>query len=228
MTIVLVEDDLALNRAMTLLLERNHFRVASFRSGDALIEQLPSGPIDLFILDINLPDPDMDGFGLLEILRPYFENSDFIFISSYTDMVRINKAFSLGCEDYLKKPFDVQELLLRIRRVQDRRSIQGVAIIDDVCRFNIDNRTLEFKGRSVTLTDKESRVLQLLLNHRGHVVTYEMFSELVWGENVHQNTIAAVIKRLREKMQTSLLQTVRKRGYCLLPQTPPCDGPEDS
>ena len=214
MNIVLVEDNTTLNFAMTLLLRKNDFRVHTFQRGDELIDRLPEGRIDLFILDINLPD--MDGFELLEILRPYFESSDFIFISSYTDMARINRAFSLGCEDYVKKPFEVEELLLRVRKVQARRSVFGGIDLGEGCRFNIEDRTLESHDGVVVLTEKESRLLQLLARNRGRLVTYETIGDHIWGESVPQNTIAAVVKRLRGKIRSRSLQTVRERGYRLL------------
>lgn len=214
MNIVLVEDNTSLNFSITLLLKKQLYHVHTYMKAEELIERLPDEEVDLFILDINLPD--MDGLELMEVLRPYFRKSEFIFISSYTDMERIGRAFDLGCADYLKKPFEVDELLLRVEKVMQRCAFSGTFEIDHGIVFHIDKRMLEVHSQPVDLTEKESRMLMILAHNRGNIVNYDTLSECIWGKSVPQNTIASVMRRLRKKIGTEMIQSVRERGYRLL------------
>lgn len=213
MNIVIAEDNYALNFAIKLLLEKHGHSVVAFTDGTALIETITMQSVDLFILDINLPGAN--GFELIEALTPFFQKSNFIFISSYTDMERISKAFALGCEDYIKKPFEIEELLLRVEKVAARSQPSGMIQIDERCQFNVGERLLDIEGELIDLTDKESKILQLLVQSHGHIVSYDMLSEQIWEESVPQNTIASVVRRLRKKMGGGLIQSIREQGYRL-------------
>lgn len=213
MRVVLVEDNESLRYAIATVLKKRGFELYEFDAAEALIESLPKGTIDLFILDINLPD--MDGLELMEVLRPYFEFSDFIFISSYADMRHISRAFSLGCEDYLKKPFEIEELLLRLERVVQRRSVSGMLPFAENCIYNVDDLELTVDGTAVPLTPKEGKILEMLIRDRGHAVSYDAIAERVWGEAVEQNTIASVVRRLRKKLGNNAIVSIRGQGYRL-------------
>ena len=213
MNIVIVEDNGALNLAAVMTLKKHGYSVKGFTSGEALIEALPKENVDLFILDIKLPQ--IGGFELMEMLRPYFKGSDFIFISTYDDMVHISRAFQLGCEDYLKKPFDMQELLLRVDKIAERRQMSGLITIDEVRRFDVGERQLRIDDKVVDLTPKESKILELLVRRKGHVVPYNVIAERVWGTSVKHNTIASVVRRLRNKMGNGLILSIREEGYRL-------------
>ncbi len=214
MKIVLVEDDSAFVRAAEILLQKKGYEVLSFYSAETLIDALPQSGIDLFILDINLPK--MDGLSLMEVLRPYFESSDFIFISAYDDISHISRAFDLGCEDYLKKPFEMEEMLLRVEKIVKRRTVSGIAVLDEECRYHIEDRLLVIGEDSVELTEKEGQFLELLVKNRGSIVSYDTISEQVWNEPVPHNTIASVVRRLRRKMDGRGIVSVRGRGYRLI------------
>ena len=213
MNIVLVEDNTALSFAAATVLKKHGHGVTVFASAEMLIDALPDGAVDLFILDINLPN--MDGFALMELLRPYFETGDFIFISSYADMRHISRAFSLGCEDYLKKPFEIGELLLRVDKVARRRSVTGTALLSEHCVFHIDDRQLLIDGMAVGLTQKEGSLLEMLVRNRMHVVSHDAIAERVWGEETSRNTIASVVRRLRKKLGADLIESIREQGYRL-------------
>lgn len=214
MNIVVAEDNGALNFAIKLLLESNGHRVTAFESADALIDAIGQQPVDLFVLDINLPD--MDGFELLGALKPSFADSDFIFISSYTDIRRISKAFNLGCEDYLKKPFEIEELLLRVKKIESRRTPGGTLTIGtEGYTYDFDKKMLYFRDAPQLLTKKESEVLDLLARNHDRIVTYEMLAEYVWEASVPRNNIAAVVRRLRKKLAHDLIESIREEGYVL-------------
>ena len=216
MVISLVEDNEALNFAMSLLLKKNGYKVLSFLNADALVENIEMEDIDLFILDINLPG--IDGFELMSEIKPFFQKSDYIFISSYLDMEHITKAFSLGCEDYLKKPFEIEELLLRVKKIEKRRYGSGRIHLD--CRgnysYDFDTKTLYHLDEALLLTKKESQLLYYLIKNRGSVVTFETLATEIWEKDVPNNTIVAVVKRLRKKLDSDFIQTIREIGYIIV------------
>jgi len=216
MTIVLVEDNDALNFAITLLLEKNGYRVLSFTDADTLVESIDVESVDLFVFDINLPG--IDGFELMREIKPFYPKSDYIFISSYIDLEHITKAFSLGCEDYLKKPFEIEELLLRVKKIALRRHGSGRIMLDSegVYSYDFDTKTLYHHGTPLLLTNKESRVLYFLIQNRGAVVTFETLREQIWEKDVPNNTIVAVVRRLRKKLERDFIQTVREIGYIIV------------
>jgi DNA-binding response OmpR family regulator len=215
MVIVLVEDNDALNFAITLLLKKNGYLTHSFSSADALVENIDTHAVDLFIFDINLPGTD--GFELLREVKPFFPNSDYIFISSYIDLEHITKAYALGCEDYLKKPFEIEELLLRITKIERRRNGSGHITLDTTGEYvyKFDTKTLYFHDEPLLLTNKESQVLYFLVKHRGSIVTFESLRERVWEKDVSNNTIVAVVGRLRKKLKNNFIQTIREIGYII-------------
>jgi len=216
MTIVLVEDNEALNFAITLLLKKNGYKVLSFLSADALIESIDTNHVDLFVFDINLPGTD--GFELLREVKPFFQTSDYIFISSYIDLEHITKAYALGCEDYLKKPFEIEELLLRVKKIEMRRYHLGRIKLDstgDYC-YDFDTKTLYFHDEVQLLTNKESQVLYYLIENRGTVVNFDTLRQYVWEKDVPNNTIVAVVRRLRNKLDSDFIQTVREVGYIII------------
>ena len=216
MTIVLVEDNDALNFAITLLLKKNGYKVLSFTNADALVENIDVDDVDLFILDINLPG--IDGFELMREIKLTFPKSDYVFISSYVDLDHITKAFSLGCEDYLKKPFEIEELLLRVKKIEVRRYHSGTVNLDSegLCTYDFDTMTLYCHGEVVLLTNKESQLLYHLLKYRGTVVTFDTLRDEIWEKDVANNTIVAVVRRLRKKLEVDLIQSIREIGYIIV------------
>jgi len=216
MTIVVVEDNDALNFAISLLLKKNGYKVLSFANADALIEEIDVDDVDLFILDINLPG--IDGFELMQEIKITFPKSDYVFISSYIDLEHITKAYSLGCEDYLKKPFEIEELLLRVKKIEVRRYHSGPVTLDSegLYTYDLDTMTLYHQNEVVLLTNKERQLLYHLLKKRGTVVTFDTLRDEIWEKDVANNTIVAVVRRLRKKLQGEVIQTIREIGYIIV------------
>ncbi len=213
MTIVLVEDDNALNFAIKLLLQKNTHKVFSFENPDLLIDAIDSlGKIDLFILDINLPG--MDGLELMDHLKRYQESS-FVFISAYSDISHISHAFHLGCDDYLKKPFEIEELLIRIHRIENRLYPKDEISFGKKYSYNFATKTLQSKENRIALSKKESDLLETLLKNRGKMVSLDVIKEKVWQEDIADNTISATIYRLRNKLDKDTIVTFRDTGYMI-------------
>lgn len=141
MTITIVEDNESLNFAIKLLLEKNMHKVFAYKNADELIDDIGNiGNIDLFIIDINLPG--MNGLELIEHLQLY-KNSSYLIISSYTDISHISQAFGLGCDDYIKKPFEIEELLIRIEKIEKARYPKHKIDFGDKCVYDFQTKVLE-------------------------------------------------------------------------------------
>ncbi|MBD3808422.1 MAG: response regulator transcription factor [Epsilonproteobacteria bacterium] len=213
MIIVLTEDDKSLNFAIKLLLEKNGHKIYAFENPDDLINTLDDiGKIDLFILDINLPG--MDGLELMEHLKLY-KNSNFIIISGYTDISHISHAFNIGCEDYLKKPFEIEELLIRVKKIEKKLYPKSIVSFGDIYSYDFENKILTKNDKQITLTKRESSIIEILLKNIGKVVSLDNLCQNVWQEEVSNNTISATMYRLRNKIDDNIILTFRDVGYMI-------------
>lgn len=214
MRIVIVEDDDALRFACKTLLEKNGHKVDDFANAEELYEIIKAIDYDIFILDINLPQKD--GFELFEELKPFYKKSDFIFISAYNDIDHILKGFELGAEDYIKKPFDISELMVRIKKIEKRRFQLKSSIIEisEHYKYDISTQTLYYNDEAEVFTKKESQVIYLLVSNINRVVDYETLKDYLWDkDDINNNTLNAIVMRLRKKLQDDFIQSVRSVGY---------------
>ena len=133
-------------------------------------------------------------------------------------MEHISKAYSLGCEDYLKKPFETEELLLKVKKIEKRRYGSGRVALDNAgdYSYDFDTKTLYHLDEALLLTNKESQVLYYLIKNRGSVVTFETLATEIWEKDVPNNTIVAVVRRLRKKLESDFIQTIREIGYIIV------------
>lgn len=214
MHIVIVEDNVDLCFAISLLLKHHGHNVYCFSLQEDFFAEMDNiKSVDIFILDINLPDGD--GIELLEDLKRYFEDSIYIVISAYTDMGHITSAYGLGADDYLKKPFEIEELLLKIKKIEIGKGISNIVKIDDSYNFDLEKKALYNNNLAVSISANEAEILFLLLRNKGSVITFDELSTLVWKKVVTNNTINVAIKRLREKLETQFIYTVHNVGYMI-------------
>jgi DNA-binding response OmpR family regulator len=200
--------------AIELLLKHNSHIVHSFFTQEEFFRNIDNIPqIDIFIIDIHLPDSD--GLELLDDLKRYFVDSTYIIISAYTDMSHITKAYGLGADDYLKKPFDIEELLLKIKKIETEKGCLNLVNIDNSYSFDLKNKALYNNKLLVPLSINEAEIIFILLSQKGKIVTFEELYQGVWKRNVSNNTINVAIKRLREKFETQFIYTIHSVGYMI-------------
>jgi len=156
--ILLLEDDTLLLQTLQELLESEGYAVTSVACGNDAIDASYEDSFDLYVFDINVPD--MNGLELLESLRNADDNTPAIFISALIDLQSISKAFEIGAEDYLKKPFFPEELLLRVNAKLSRKS---VAIRYRDLEFDSITKTLRKEGKLSPLVKFRSNFLSFLL-----------------------------------------------------------------
>lgn len=214
MKILLLEDELMLKNSIEEYLESLGHKVSGFSSGDAAKEALLNDEFDLLVFDINVPK--LNGFELLEVIKKENIFTPAIFISAIIDIEEIAKAFTLGASDYLKKPFHLKELGLRINMISTRIESEKrchLVLSKNYC-FSKDDKTLFFQGEPQRLTKKQLLILQLLSANAGVVVDFDKLRSYVWDDEPIDNpSIRAEMSRFRKSLKEDFVQNVKGVGY---------------
>jgi len=210
MKILLVEDDEFIGESIKDYLEMQNNRVDYFDSPLKALEEVYPSHYDIFLLDINMPE--MNGYEFYNELKKYASDVPVIFITAYSDINHVEKAFEIGAADYIKKPFDLKELELRIKRLVFKKT-NKVKITDDY-EFDVKNLKLFYCGKEVDLTPNEKYFLEILVKNIGQVVDTETLKDYIWEEkSVCDNTLRTQVKKLRAKLQDNFIKNVRGSGY---------------
>lgn len=219
MRILLIEDDLKIQAFVKESLEAEMFAVDAVSEGEAGSYLARTNEYDVIILDLMLPDKD--GLTVCEEIRSEGKDVPIIILSAVTDSTQKTNLLNTGADDYLAKPFAINELLARIRAVLRRpQAMQNeVLTIKDISLDTNKNVVLR-KGKEIKLSRKEFMLLRYLMQNEGIVLTRGMMLEHVWDMSVDifSNTIEAHILSLRKKLRdtdksSQLIQTVPGRGY---------------
>jgi DNA-binding response OmpR family regulator len=215
MKILLLEDEVMLNESIQEFLESEGHTVESYLDGLVAFDDLKSNSYDLLILDINVPG--LDGLTFLERLHELKIHAPTIYISALVDIEDISRAYNLGCYDYLKKPFHLKELALRLDRVVLSSEVPRVHLrLSKNYSYDQEHNTLLFQGESQVLTKRQSQIIDLLARNRGRVVDFEQFTLYVWDEFVVDNaTIRAEVNRLKKSLHEDVIINVRGMGYMI-------------
>ncbi|WP_456431638.1 response regulator transcription factor [Nitratifractor sp.] len=209
MEILLLEDDYNLAESLRDYLELEGHRVESVASGEAVFDRTFERRFDLYILDINVPD--VDGFEVLRFLKEADDTTPAIYISAMSDIASIARGFDLGAVDYLKKPFDPEELVLRIRRFFPER--ERGTIRYGSFRFDPDTGEVHTdEGERYVLGEVQRRILGTLLRRIGEVVPYDELMEAM--EHPSTNGLRVTIAKLKKKLPLAI-EAVRGVGYRL-------------
>jgi two-component system response regulator QseB len=212
--ILLVEDDELLGSAIHDALTRGAYAVEWVRDGRAAYEALQSGGFDLVMLDLGLPK--LDGLARLRRIRAGGALVPVLVISARDRATDRVTGLDAGADDYLVKPFDLDELFARVRAVQ--RRMRGAAVnaleLRDV-RIDPAALTVTHRGHAVTLQRREFMVLRKLMENAGQVMTRAQLEEAIygWDGNVESNALDVHIYNLRRKLDAGLIRTVRGVGY---------------
>ena len=211
--ILLLEDDTTLAETLIDLLSEEGYEIEWVRDGDSAIDVTYSKVFDLMLLDVNVPG--LDGFSTLQTLRDSSINTPAIFISALDDIISLSKGFEVGANDYMKKPFDFDELLIRIQALirQSHQSRQNIISLNEFS-FYIDSGELYKDGEYVPLTDYEQRLMQLFFKHLNSTIKKEdILFELSSGEEASEGALRVRINKLRKIGLP--IQTVKSVGYRL-------------
>ncbi|MFA6144636.1 MAG: response regulator transcription factor [Sulfurimonas sp.] len=207
MKILLLEDDLLLGETLEEMLIEAHYDVDWVKDGEEAAEATFETVYDLYLLDINVPK--INGLKLLEALRAAGDETRVIFISALSDIVSISKGFELGAEDYLKKPFFPQELMVRIEAKFARLS---KPIIHGAIHFNPQNNEVHKGDHLITLGDVQLPFLRIFIQNIGKTLSKERLFDLM--EHPSDSALRVAINKLKHTTGWEI-QNIRAVGYRL-------------
>ncbi|MEY3090808.1 MAG: hypothetical protein RL113_1124 [Pseudomonadota bacterium] len=215
-TILLLEDDANLNDTITEFLQDKGYVVDSVYDGDEAEEKLYENRYDLLLLDVNTPG--INGFELLENARKAEMVSPAIFITSLNGVEDLEKGFKSGCDDYIRKPFDLKELQIRIDTLLARtfyHQHKNVIEIDNHIGYEMKNGELIMDGQRVSLGLKEAMLLKLFMQHQEEVITHERIYAQLWDfeEEPSDTALRTYIKNLRKLIGKERIVSIKKQGY---------------
>lgn len=209
MKILLLEDNERLNKTIVKRLEAKGYKVDSFVDGEKACEAVDNG-YTCFILDINVPS--IDGIEILKRIREFNMDTPVIIISSTVELDVIRSSYNFGCNDYLKKPFFIDELEIKIEKLC--HFDKEVVDISPTCKFFFKESILNVDGKAEHLSRKERLLLNILLSHRGKVVSFDTIQALVWEGNFASiDSIRSLVRRLRKKIPLDCIETAVDVGY---------------
>lgn len=211
MKILLVEDNINITKGLMYSLKQKEYEVLSSESVRQTKEILETKKIDLIILDISLPDGN--GFKLYEseIKKKKIPT---IFLTARDDEDDIVKGLEIGAEDYMTKPFSTKELIARINKILLRGKNQKIQVKD--IEFDVDKMEVYKDKKKIDLSNIELKILYLLFCNLNKVVTRDEIIEKIWdwtGNDVNDNTVTVYMKRVREKIESDIIITIKGIGY---------------
>ena len=213
MNILLIEDNLKIIKGLKYALLKNNYNLTyQTKVSDAIIYLKEQKKPDLIILDITLPDGN--GFDLYEE-KIKILNIPTIFLTAKDEEDDIVKGLNIGAEDYITKPFSTKELLARINKILMRSQKKNIIKISDIL-FDIDKLILYKNDKKIDLTSLELKLINLLFNNINKVVTRNTILDKIWewtGNDVDDHTITVYFKRIREKIGTNIITTIKGIGY---------------
>ena len=207
-----MEDNEILAKGIIYSLEQEKFKVIHKTNAKETIIFLQNEKPKLVILDISLPDGN--GFNLYE-KNIKDKNIPTIFLTAKDDEDDIVKGLEVGAEDYITKPFSIRELVARINKILLRNKKNSIIKVKDI-EFDIDKMVVYRDGKEINLTSLELKILNLLFMNLNKVVTRNYIIEKIWewtGNDVNDNTVTVYLKRIREKLVTDIIITIKGIGY---------------
>ena len=212
MKILVLEDNERLANVIKSVLIKEGYSVDLFMDGEQALDALNRG-YHCFILDINVPS--IDGISILETIRLYHKSVPVIVMSSNHDLEKIQTSYEIGCDDYLKKPFFIYELVQKIKKLC-HVTTHTINLWTGFTYDYVNHRLFAPNEEEIKLAKKEYMFLDLFIKDRHRVVTFNELEEYVWeGEETNILNMRALIKRLRKKLPEGAIEMIKEVGYRL-------------
>ena len=213
--LLLLEDDLTLSETVVDYFEEQGFEVTAVYDGEEAQEIIYEKKFDLFLLDVNVPV--LNGFELLKAVREEGNTTPAIFITSLNSMNSLEEGFESGCDDYIRKPFELKELLLRVQTIIKREfsNKDNIVQIDENISFDTTSNELIKDGDVVTLNFKEQKLLKFFLQNKDELLIHDRIYDYVWDydEQYSDNSLRTYIKNLRKVLGKERIVSLKKLGY---------------
>lgn len=212
MEILLIEDNLTIIKGLEYSFQKENYTLNIAINIKQAIKIINSKKINLIILDITLPDGNGLEFYKNTIVKIEVPT---IFLTAQDDEETIVKALNLGADDYITKPFGTRELIARVNKIILRSKKNNIITIKNI-QFDMDKMIVYKENKKVELTSLELKILHMLFLNLNRVVKRDAIIEKIWewtGNDVNDNTVTVYLKRIREKIETDIITTVKGIGY---------------
>lgn len=213
MKVLIIEDDVQLNIAISEFCKIKSFDIVSVKDGLKALDQIDSANFDLYIIDINIPR--ISGLDLLKHIRKTDLDTPIIIITASLEIQNFSTAFENGCSEYIKKPFHLKELDIRINNLLALNKFATITLNDG---FTYDRNKEEFyyQNRPIKLRYKEKRFCAILMKHINTVVPNDLIYDYVWeGEIKETYPLRQLLVELRKKLPFDIIQTKIREGYMI-------------
>lgn len=216
MRILLLEDEIMLQKSILEYLEDLGYECDGFSDGQKALDALENAQYDLLVLDINVPN--LTGIEFFKAIQDNHIFTPAIFISANVDIDTISKAFDLGAIDYLKKPFHLKELGIRIQKeidnIQKRQSTH--ITLNKNYTLSLEENALYFNKDVQQLTNKKFQIIKYLATNIGIVITIDTLREYIWdNEPVSDATIRTEVSRLKKALKEDFIKNIKGVGYTI-------------
>ena len=211
MKVLLVEDDRLLGDSLTEYLQSEGFITDWVYDPREVMDLLEVSRYDVIVLDLMMPH--IGGEELIKAVREKDKETPILVLTAKQRLEDKRTCFELGADDYLTKPFEMEELTLRLKALYRRKNPQDVVVIDEV-EVCFSKEMVKVKGKPISLSKKDWLVLKFLVENRGRFVSHEEILNYVWGdEPVGEDVVRAHIKNLRKLLPEGFIRTMKGRGY---------------
>ncbi len=214
--LLLLEDDIALNETVVDYFENLGFSITPVYDGNSALDAIYENNFDLLLLDVNVPD--INGFEILKNVREQKVTTPAIFITSLNSMTDLENGFDSGCDDYIRKPFVLKELKLRVETILKREFFHNESSkiqIDTNIYYDTHSDLLTIGSDEIQLNNKDAKLLKLFLQNRDTLVTHETIYSALWeyGEEISESALRTYIKNLRKYLGKEKIVSIKKLGY---------------
>jgi len=214
--IFLLEDDVALNETIVDYLENLDFNIINAYDGNSALDIIYENNFDLLLLDVNVPD--ITGFEILKNIRDNNITTPAIFITSLNSMVDLEEGFNSGCDDYIRKPFALKELKLRIETILKREFFHknnNKIEIGKSIYYDTSSDVLIVNNQEIQLNNKDAKLLKLFLQHKDQLILHETIYSALWeyNEDISESALRTYIKNLRKYLGKEKIVSIKKLGY---------------
>jgi len=218
--VLLIEDDKIISSSIKYYLDNEGFNTSIVDNQTDALKLLENTKFNIILLDITLGNEN--GFDIFNKIKKLYE-IPIIFLTALDEEVNVVRGLEMGADDYVTKPFRARELLSRIKNVIRRTSNNSEEIIYKNIKVNVKQAKVYKDGEHIFLTTLEYKLLLILLENKGKILSREKILSLIWDvseEFVNDNTLSVYIKRLREKIEVNsndpkIIITVRGQGYMI-------------
>ncbi len=221
MRILIIDDNRTITENISLYLKNKWYDTAVAYNGEIAFDMIRREKYDFLIVDRMMPE--IDGLALIRMLQARSIHIPFLFLTALSKQTDKIEWLSLGADDYLVKPFDLQELVLRIENIARRngtsQTISTKNILIDSLDIDIESKSVKKDGKRIELSPKEYSLLEILLENRGKILSRDFLYEEVWWDYEVSDqvleTINVHIAHLRKKLTPDLIRTVKLSGYII-------------